>query len=115
MSLQMKKKVKTSTISLKIIVISAFFTLLIIGILCCFIMIGYRVESQMNVNPIKVIEVFEIVQGTYAYETFNKSGIIDTTPLQQGIATANKLQAFIPAKVRLYIQVVVNLVWSCVN
>lgn len=109
----MKRKVKKSAVSLRIIFISAFFTLLIIGTLCCFVIIGYRVESQLNVNPITALAVSEIKRGTYSYETFSKSGIVDTAALQQGIDTANKLQAFIPVNVRLYIQVVTAGIGKC--
>lgn len=85
---------------------SFFATLLIIIVFSILILIAYRVESTLNVDPIVIFTLTDHSNGEFSYTFLNLKGEFSLKWLYHFGTYINKFQVAIPIKVRSFCQLV---------
>lgn len=95
------KKVFNNTFAM-----SFFATLLIIIVFSILILIAYRVENVINIEPIVVFSLTDHCDGNFSFTFFHLKGKFSLNWLYKTGAIINEAQIVVPAKVKTFCQLV---------
>jgi len=88
------------------VILSFVITLLLIIAVVALAVIAYRIESTISVDPIIIFTLRNHMDGSFTYTVFNIKGDIDLGWLYELSQKSNEFQAFIPADIKAFAQLI---------
>lgn len=101
-----KRSMKSYSANRSAFGISFFSTILIIIVFSVLILIAYRIESTLNIDPIVIFTLTDHLDGNFSFTFFNMKGDFSLKWLYQFGTYINQFQVAIPIKVRTFFQLI---------
>lgn len=90
-------------------------TLLLIVVVAALLLITYRIETMLNIEPFVIFTLTDHLDGTFSYTIFNMKGQFDMQWANQIVAKINEFQGLIPLKLKAFFQIVESIINTGAN